>query len=273
VKIIPQSATIDADGMTPYEATLRFLERLARNCYRSEHKISDDVEDAEKFLAKQIMGHGSATPRKQHLGVLEHILVTARITTNRGISHELVRHRISSILQSSTRYIDVSKDGDMEFVLSGDIDPSSEEFNDWKEACEVTEKIYRRMRARGCKPQIARDITVHALRTDIYMTANLREWRHVMDLRLDKAAHPDMRRLMAMLAAEMIQYYPLFFRDVVMPPCCETCTHHGNHVKTMHDPTCAKHGVFLKKDYWGQCVPHHPCLLNDPMMEGTPLAT
>lgn len=184
---------------------LETLERAARTCYKSEDKIANG--SAERLIKSCI--------KRGHESVLEHVSVSVRIITSRGISHELVRHRLCSFSQESTRY--VKYDGDMEFirpVWMYDPNTSSESKDTWLRAMKDAEDSYKELLGLGLKPQDARGVLPNDVKTELVMTANLREWRTIFKLRCDKAAHPDMRRLMVSLLKGFAGNIPVVFDDL-----------------------------------------------------------
>lgn len=157
------------------------IENAGRTCYKSEDKITEFSADV---FVRNMKDSG-------HHAMLEHASASFRIVTDRGISHEIVRHRLASYAQESTRYCNYSKDkfgNECSFIeppgLSGIQRPL------WLVACEKAEQIYFDLLKEGCKPQIARSVLPNCLKTEIVMSANFREWMHFIKLRTSKAAHP-----------------------------------------------------------------------------------
>jgi len=183
--------------------TLEILELCGRVAYKSEDKITPG--SAEKFLGLILT--------KKHESVLEHVGATMRFITDRGVSHELVRHRIASFTQESTRYVNYSKRG-MQFVVPVDIDRSTSQYTCWENHMEDSEWRYSGLIARGASPQLARSILPNSLKTEIVVTANLREWRHILKLRTDKTAHPQMQDLMRQALALFQEAVPVLFDDI-----------------------------------------------------------
>lgn len=177
------------------------IEQAGRTCYQSDHKI--EPGSAAVFLAKIL--------KRGHESVIEHASMTVRFITDRGVSHEIVRHRLAAYSQESTRYCDYG-DYEIAFVEPPGLDAYSRDW--WYRIMQDCEHTYRMMRDRGVKPEIARSVLPNALKTDIVMTANLREWRHVFKLRTAKAAHPQMRELMRPLLREARELLPGVFDDV-----------------------------------------------------------
>lgn len=180
-----------------------------RVCYQSESK-SDDAA----FVRKRI-GQG-------HESILEHEKISVRIICDRGVSHELVRHRIASYSQESTRYCNYSKGkfgSELTFIRPYWDDRSirAEMIRlraCWQEACLNAEWSYKKMIDMGCTPEAARAVLPNCLKTEIVMTANLREWRHFFKLRCAPAAHPDLRIVANMLLTAFKDVVPVVFDDI-----------------------------------------------------------
>jgi thymidylate synthase (FAD) len=192
---------------------LKAIERIGRTCYKSEDKITDD--SYETFVRNLI--------KRGHLSVIEHCSVTADIICDRGVTHEIVRHRIGSYSQESTRYCNYSADkyGNEITVIDpgtafewGDTPAAMAKRLNWKSACRVAEMRYLKMLELGASPQEARSVLPNSLKTEIWVTYNLREWRHFFQLRCAPAAHPQMQEVARMLLAEMAAYVPIIFDDI-----------------------------------------------------------
>ena len=186
-----------------YTEALRVVEMSARTCYKSFDKSGP--ETAEPLIRHCIkLGHES---------ILEHVAFGLRLVTDRGVTHELVRHRTGvAFSQESTRY--VRYNGEMEFIEPWwwDDDGIDEIVSrHFANACDDAEDRYHEMLKHGAAPQAARAVLPNCLKTEIVATANIREWRHIFRLRRSPAAHPDMRGLMD-AAWEMAKTnYPVFF--------------------------------------------------------------
>lgn len=174
------------------------LELIGRTCYDSQSKICDGSD--EGFL-ENIMNRG-------HESVIEHVHVTVHIVCDRGISHEIVRHRLANYTQKSTRYVNSSKKG---FVY---IPPFLEknELRTWFYAMQDASKAYENF---NLTPQISRSVLPNSLQTELFMTANLREWRHVFKMRCAHDAHPQMREIMIPLLRDMYCICPVIFDDMM----------------------------------------------------------
>lgn len=185
---------------------LKKIERFARTCYKSEGKITDT--SAPEFVRK--LFHTN-----KHQGIAEHYIVTVRFFCDRGVSHELVRHRIASYLQKSTRYCDEAK-GEIAFVEPPGLNGYTKLM--WVEAMTYAEWVYKALRKRGVKPEIARSVLPNALLTEVLMTANLRNWHHFFELRTAVNAHPQMRELTIPLLRRFQELIPVIFDDIDPTP-------------------------------------------------------
>ena len=188
------------------EAALKRIEQIGRVCYKSEDKITED--SAERFVRMLI--------KRGHESVLEHISVTVRFVCDRGISHEIVRHRVASYSQASTRYCNYGHAGEIAVIAPSELREGTVPYIVWKRSCETAEKAYMQLLASGVKPETARSVLPTCLQTELVMTANLREWRHFLRLRTSKAAHPDMRVLACDLLKQMQETYPVVFEDIII---------------------------------------------------------
>ena len=179
----------------------KFIEKRGRTAYKSENKISD--YSYIKFI-KMLISRG-------HESVLEHYYITVKFITDRGVSHELVRHRIASYTQESTRFCNYSKN-DIEFIAP--IFKNDHSITVWKEVMEDLEKRYKYLISIEEPPQLARSILPNSLKTEIDCTMNLREWRHFMKERaINSNAHPQMRFMANQLLKEFKEKIPIFFED------------------------------------------------------------
>lgn len=183
------------------------LERYARTCYKSEDMMTGTVNP--HFLkSKLTMGHES---------IIEHEKATVLLIIDRGISHELVRHRIAAYSQESTRYCRYSKakfGNEITVIEPYFLQGRDRDYQLWFESCQLSEKNYMAMLANGCSPQEARSILPNSLKTEIVVTYNLREWRHFFRLRCDTAAHPQMRQVAIPLLLYFRGKMPALFDDI-----------------------------------------------------------
>jgi len=199
MKIIDQSWEWVILPILPLET----IEFAGRTCYKSECKITPD--SAEKFVKMLI--------KRGHESVLEHVSASVRFVTNRGVSHELVRHRIASYSQESTRYVDHKTK--MEFIRPVWWNDSGEQAQTaFEHALEDSEERYHSLRKHGWHPEQAREVLPNALKTEIVVTANLREWRHIFKLRTSSKAHPQMRSLMLSCLDGFKKEIPVIFDDI-----------------------------------------------------------
>lgn len=203
--IMPSVEIIDhIDG----NKIIKKIESIGRVCYKSESKITED--SAEKFIIN-ILNSG-------HESVIEHESVSVRVICDRGVSHEIVRHRIASYSQESTRYCNYSKEKfGKELTVIKPIfwEVGSEEYKIWLDMMNRIEHDYNTLIEMGAKPQEARSILPNSLKTEIVMTMNLREWRHFFKLRTSLRAHPQMREIAMMILEKFKKEIPLFFDDII----------------------------------------------------------
>lgn len=188
---------------------LKKIEKAGRVCYKSEAKITD--ESAIKFV-KNIIKSG-------HESVIEHEKITVRLICDRGVSHEIVRHRIASYSQESTRYCNYYADkfgNELTFIKPYFWQEEPEKYIIWRESMEYAEKTYIKLIALGAKPQEARSVLPNSLKTEIVVTMNLREWRHFFKLRAANAAHPQMRQIAIPLLREFQKLIPVIFDDLIV---------------------------------------------------------
>lgn len=198
----------DFDG----QKLLQKIEAAARTCYKSEGKIQEG--SAAKLVAGLI--------KSGHEAMLEHASVTVKFVVDRGISHELVRHRLASFAQESTRYCNYSKDdfgSEITFIIPDYLEYKSEDWNIWKESMKQAEDAYFKMLDFGLSPQQARAVLPNSLKTEVVMTANLREWRHFFKLRAlgtTGKPHPQMLEVAVPLLEDMKNLIPVVFDDLVV---------------------------------------------------------
>ena len=198
----------DFDG----QKMLEKIEQVARTCYKSEGKIQEG--SAAKMVASLI--------KSGHEAMLEHASVTVKFVVDRGISHELVRHRLASFAQESTRYCNYSKDdfgSEITFIIPEYLEYKSEGWNIWKESMKQAEDAYFKMLDFGLSPQQARAVLPNSLKTEVLMTANLREWRHFFKLRAlgtTGKPHPQMLEVTVPLLEDMKNLIPVVFDDLVV---------------------------------------------------------
>lgn len=196
MKIIKPSVEI-IDALNEGEI-LQKIERCGRVCYKSEDKTAPG--SAARFV-KSLIARG-------HESVLEHVSFTVRFICDRGVSHEIVRHRMASYSQESTRYCNYG-DG-LTFVVPPWVVPDG-----WLNVMAAAEHQYTRMLSDGHTPEQARSVLPNSLKTELVMTANLREWRHFFRLRLAPAAHPQMREVAGLLFDQVSHKLPSIFADIV----------------------------------------------------------
>ena len=188
-------------------ALLQKIELAGRVCYKSEAKITSD--SAAGFV-RRILENG-------HESVLEHEKLTARIVCDRGVSHEIVRHRIASYSQESTRYCNYSQDkfqNELTFIRPFFWNDDPEKFRVWEEAMAAAERAYLTLLDLGATAQEARAVLPNSLKTELVMTMDLREWRHFFRLRAAAAAHPPLRGGAGPLRRAFREAVPVIFDDI-----------------------------------------------------------
>lgn len=187
---------------------LESIEAAGRTCYKSEDRIT--AESARAFVAGII--------KSGHHSVIEHESMSVRFVVDRGVSHEIVRHRIASFSQESTRYCNYSKSrfGSELTFISPRLHVSKGVYDLWCGAMYEAESCYLRLIESGVKAQIARSVLPNSLKTELVMTANMREWRHFFALRTATAAHPQLREVARPLLREVRELVPVMFDDVGM---------------------------------------------------------
>jgi thymidylate synthase (FAD) len=180
---------------------LKNIERAGRTCYKSEARIDED--SASAFVR--------AIVKRGHESVIEHEKITARVVCDRGVTHEIVRHRIASYSQESTRYVNYREGIE---VIRPCFDWDKEMVGIFGKAVAEAENAYRELIKRGAKPEEARAVLPTALKTELVMTMNLREWRHFFKMRLSPRAHPQIRQVAGMLLEQMKTKLPEVFGDL-----------------------------------------------------------
>lgn len=186
---------------------LRQIEMIGRTCYKSEDKINDSsaIDFVQRILK---MGHES---------VIEHISISVRVICDRGVSHEIVRHRIASYSQESTRYCNYSDSkfgNELTFIKPCFWKENSEEYNLWAKTMSQIEERYFKLLSLGASPQEARSVLPNSLKTEIVITMNLREWRHFFKLRTSQTAHPQMREVALLIFNLFKNEVPIIFDDI-----------------------------------------------------------
>ena len=209
MRTIRPSVEIIVPGIVTGDDVLKHIEECGRICYQSSHKI--EPGSAAKFVRMVIKRH--------HESVLEHFSFTVRFVVDRGVTHEIVRHRIASYSQESTRYCNYSNDrfgNEIKTIVPSfyEEEDRSEELAIWQKLCEDIETTYFKLLELGSTPQEARSVLPNSLKAEIVMTTNIREWRHFFRLRCDKAAHPQIREAALELLDVVHTRFPVFFDDI-----------------------------------------------------------
>ncbi|HIR13306.1 MAG TPA: FAD-dependent thymidylate synthase [Candidatus Choladousia intestinavium] len=212
--MIIKKPEIEILSETSYEELLKKVERAGRVCYKSEENIKEG--SAETFI-RGILKRG-------HESVVEHGSITVRIVCDRGVTHEIVRHRIASYSQESTRYCNYANEKfgsqitciDLASGFQYDLNDEKDrrKYEIWKKAMEEAERYYFELLEAGARPEEARSILPNSLKTEIVVTMDIREWRHFIRLRGGHAAHPQIREITKMILEEFSRRYPVFFGDL-----------------------------------------------------------
>lgn len=213
--MIIEKAKVEVISNNSYEDMLKKIEKIGRVCYKSEDKIKDGT--AEKFI-KGIIKSG-------HESVIEHESISVRFVCDRGVSHEIVRHRIASYSQESTRYCNYANEKYGAQITCIDIasgfkydlgnENDRKKYDIWVNAMKNAEESYFKMLGLGASPQEARSVLPNSLKTEIVATMNIRGWRNFFKLRTAKAAHPQFREIACMLLQVFAKNYPVFFEDIL----------------------------------------------------------
>lgn len=204
--------------VTPATATegqdiIKLMERAARVCYKSEDKITEDSSSA-KQIVKMLRD-------KNHEAMLEFGNIVVKFIIDRAICNELTRHRICSLAQESTRYVNYRSNG-IQVICPNEIikglesktQTGMEIYQAWCNAMLNAEASYETLSAKGCTPQIARSVLPLCTKTEIFVQGNPREWRHIFKMRTPITAHPDMALIMKPLLEEMKSLIPIVFDDI-----------------------------------------------------------
>lgn len=219
MKIVKSGYEILSDISQDGKTELELIEKIGRTCYKSESKTGS-FEETKNFVRNLI--------KRKHLAMIEHSMLSVKFICDRGISHEIVRHRIASFAQESTRWCNYSKGrfgGEITVVEPNfsDGDKFGYESEDysyskllWKQQCQKAEELYMYLTGTaGVSAQQARSVLPTCLKTEIVMTTNYREWRHFFELRNAKDAHPQIRKLAKDLLLDLNSRIPVIFEDLV----------------------------------------------------------
>ena len=186
---------------------MKRIERACRTCYKSENKIT---EESYKTLLKNCITRG-------HESVLEHEKITVRMICDIGVYKDLTRHRIASFSIESTRYCNYGKDkfnNEIKFINPCNIEEGTELYELWKSACQNIEEAYIKMANLGATPDQMRMILPHSTAAEVTMTANIREWKHILALRASNHTHAAIRQLLIPLLLHFKTIMPEIFDDV-----------------------------------------------------------
>ena len=201
MEILQNSVEI-LDTAPSYEDVLMTFNKAARNCYQSETPDNANMESAEK-LARGLIKSG-------HLATMEMNSIPVHFVADRSFMGQLTRHRMMSFCIESGRYNNY-KDG---IKVIPPVDMTNEGYAFWRAQCLMSEGAYAELIEHGCKPETARSVLPMCLATSIVCSANIREWRHVFELRCDSHSQIDIRTTMLELLGKMYEKYPVFFEDL-----------------------------------------------------------
>ena len=203
------SPSVEILGNPDPRQILRNMEAAGRVCYKSEANIKENT--AGPFLRRLV--------QSGHESVIEHEKLSVKIICDRGVTHEIVRHRIASYSQESTRYCNYTKDkfgNELTFIKPLFWDEGDTCYTLWKEQMASIEKGYFALIEAGATPEEARSVLPNSLKTEIVVTMNMREWRHFFRLRGSKAAHPQIREIVRLLLPKFRELLPDLFEDIVI---------------------------------------------------------
>ena len=199
--IIP--ASFEIVSAIDYPAMLKSIELAGRTAYKSENHITG--ESSERFVRMLV--------KRGHESVLEHVNISVRFICDRGVSHELVRHRLASYTQESTRYVNYGKRG-LTVIKPCVFADEAAKYAAWEEGVRQAEQFYNRLIDMGATPEEARTVLPQSTKTEVVATCNIREWRNILRLRTSASAHPQMRELMIPLLKRFQADMPALFNDI-----------------------------------------------------------
>lgn len=188
---------------------LKHIEKIARTCYKSENLITEDGESAKRIVVSLI--------KLGHEAMIEHCAVTVRFVSDIGFYKDLTRHRLASFAIESTRWCNYSKDKfekELKFIKPVNIEQGTSAYDHWWNCMKQIEQAYMAMADLGCKPDQLRMLLPHSIAAEINVTANLREWRHILKIRTKKDVHPSIRQLLIPLLKEFQSKIPVIFDDI-----------------------------------------------------------
>ena len=204
MKIIePKIYVEDYDGIK----IMKRLERACRTCYKSENLIT---EDSYKHLLTNCLNRG-------HESILEHEKISIRMICDIGVYKDLTRHRFASFSIESTRYCNYGKDkfdNEIKFIKPVHIEEGTENYKIWEDTMKYIEKQYMEMGEAKATPDQMRMLLPHSTAAEVCMTANIREWRHILSLRCSKMTHPAVRQLLIPLLLKFKKDMPELFENV-----------------------------------------------------------
>lgn len=203
--IKPYARMMDCLSIEDGIKLLKKIEWCARISHRTEESVTED--SYKRLIKAVVIDHGDWS-------VAEHASVTCDFYVDRGITHEIVRHRLFSFTQESTRFVNYQKKMEPSFIIPFDSDSQPDQVFLWKEVITKIEGVYKLLIQDGIAPQLVRSVFPNALASRIIITGNLRNWRHFFIMRTTKESHPQMREVTIPLLAEFKERIPILFDDI-----------------------------------------------------------
>lgn len=211
MRIVKPAVVVEDDIAQLGVDFLKKIEKFTRKCYKSEDKITDD---SYRDFVKRVY------QTRKHEGIIEHRSVSVTFVSDRGVSHEAVRHRMASYLQESTRYCDYSASGKFHgvtFIMPPWLEVGSDDYWMFVSNLKIAEERYQQARDRGWKPEQARGFLPHFVKTEWTQTMNLGSWNNFFAKRCAPNAHPQIRQLAIPLLREFQKHIPIVFDHHVVP--------------------------------------------------------
>lgn len=180
----------------------KLIENVGRTAYLS---FDRQKNGSEKSFIKMLI-------KNQHFSVLEHAYASFRISeVSRAATHQLIRHRICSFIQQSQRYVN---EKDFKYVIPDSINENHLLKSKYEKLMEEIRQLYKELLENGIRKEDARYVLPNATMTQIVVTANFREWRHIIEVRGEKSAQWEIRRIVIEVLKILKQYAPTCFEDL-----------------------------------------------------------
>lgn len=203
--IKPYATLMDIHTVEDGVRLLKKIEWCGRISHRAEDKQTED--SWKRFIQNVVLEHGDWS-------IVEHAIATVDFYVDRGITHEIVRHRLFSFTQESTRFVNYAKKIEPNFICPFDENDQEGSQDTWYLAVQLVERAYQELLKEGKSPQLARSVFPNALASRLIVTGNLRNWRHFFIMRTTKEAHPQMREVTIPLLAQFKERIPILFDDI-----------------------------------------------------------